>query len=90
MQSNCDNEHQELNTRDIPDTIKHEHILNTKKEIDMLCEIEINKAFVNFYTTEKDTSQEATIMLEIAMDTLTIRQITQDTLMKNYHASMTD
>ena len=48
-QSNCNNEHQSIDTKDNSSNINQEHLIDNKKEIDMLHEININKESVNFY-----------------------------------------
>ena len=47
--------------------------------INVLHEIETNKESVNFYIKEENTSQEDTIMLEIAMDMTHIKDKTDYT-----------
>ena len=67
-QSNCNNEYQGIDTKDNSNNISQEHLMDIKKELDVLQEININKESVNFYLKKEDTFNEETIMLEKAMD----------------------
>ena len=66
--SNCNNEHQGIDTKNNTNNIRQEHLMDIKKEVDMLHEINTNKESVNFYLKQENTLNEDTIMLEIAMD----------------------
>ena len=79
LQVNDNHDRQELNTLAPQDNIDQEHLLNIKKEIDMLYEIETNKDSVSFYVKEEDTSHQDSLMLEIAMDMSHIKDNTDYT-----------
>ena len=78
-QSNCHNEHQSIDTKNNSNNIRQENLMDIKKEIDMLHEINTNKESINFYLKQEDTFNEDTIMLEIAMDMARIKDKTDYT-----------